>query len=1188
MRIEELVLEGEIQSYPVRTQITGWDPSFNAITGLNGSGKSNILDAICFVLGITNMSQMRAANQQDLIYKRGQAGITKASVTIVFDNSDRSKMKIAIPNASKYLLNGHKALPQSIQTLFQSVQLNINNPNFVIMQGRITKVFHDPSNLQLDSWRNIGLNMRPQEILGMVEEAADKAKKTMGKKEKRVQEIRSLLEEEITPKLEKLRKEKRSYLQYQKTASELERIGRVLRAWEWTDAQERVQKKQDEIEEKKREEGQLKDQKKKAAREGEAAEQDVEDVVKKREAEMSKGGKLKKLEEEVGDLGKKLVKVKTQAEIMEGTIRDDESKVKELQDELQELEKALNEKTNQVEQLNKSHVDVKDKHTAIQTTLSTAEELLQTLLTGLTSNGANNSGGGGYMGQLADARQRLAQAAAEEEQSKVKLGMSEKEFGALEGRWKEVEREASDNRKKVDAMKTAVETYRKKLEGCEWNAEREKAGEERLKQLKLEIRALSEKRDMVKQGLGRLEFNYTNPTANFDRKKVKGPAAQLITLEEKNYPAATALEIAAGGKLFNIIVEDEMVGKDLLARGQLKKRVTIIPLTKIDPRKIAPQKLNAAEKLAPGKVHLALSLVGYAHEVEKAMAFVFSDTLICNDAESAKRVTFSTQVGVRSVTLDGDVYDPSGTLSGGSAPSGSGILIQIQELHDLERKIAHANAQLQHLEKQEASGQKSRHEWQSLTRELEIKEHELKLLEEQVQGSNAARLGVQADALKQTISDLKAAVRSAQDKQKAAKETCRSLERDMDEFKNNKDGKIDELKRDISKQKASLQKHAVVVKTQQKELQTASLERDQLEADIEGAKKNLEEARAGVVRIQKELEKLVEQVAAREAAFAQAEKKLLEERATLTRFDHELKELEKVIKAKKQLVADTDLALTQLSHDVQVLGKEKASAATFEDKDGSQYDFKALDIGRLRDKARELEDVEKREADLKKNLATVMKDKEKIEETIEELDRYKRDALQKTWEKRFGGIFAELLPGNFAKLQPPDGQDLMDGLEVKVRLGTVWKQSLTELSGGQRSLIALSLIMALLQFKPAPMYILDEIDAALDLSHTQHIGQLFRTRFKGSQFIVVSLKEGLFTNANVLFRARFRDGTSVVERTAQRSTSSLYNGDQEDEETSAGRGGGGERAAVTIDPVARVFNVVATTSIPSRLPWNSE
>jgi structural maintenance of chromosome 2 len=82
-----------------------------------------------------------------------------------------------------------------------------------------------------------------------------------------------------------------------------------------------------------------------------------------------------------------------------------------------------------------------------------------------------------------------------------------------------------------------------------------------------------------------------------------------------------------------------------------------------------------------------------------------------------------------------------------------------------------------------------------------------------------------------------------------------------------------------------------------------------------------------------------------------------------------------------------------------------------------------------------------------------------------------------------------------------------------------------------RSLIALSLIMALLQFKPAPMYILDEVDAALDLSHTQNIGRLIKTRFKGSQFIVVSLKDGMFQNANRIFRTRFVDGTSVVQAT---------------------------------------------------------
>jgi structural maintenance of chromosome 2 len=103
-------------------------------------------------------------------------------------------------------------------------------------------------------------------------------------------------------------------------------------------------------------------------------------------------------------------------------------------------------------------------------------------------------------------------------------------------------------------------------------------------------------------------------------------------------------------------------------------------------------------------------------------------------------------------------------------------------------------------------------------------------------------------------------------------------------------------------------------------------------------------------------------------------------------------------------------------------------------------------------------------------------------------------------------------------------------LEVRVCLGKAWKQSLTELSGGQRSLIDLSLILSLLQYNPAPMYILDEVDAALDLSHTQNIGSLLKNRFHGSQFILVSLKDGMYQNANCLFRTKFVDGVSKVDR----------------------------------------------------------
>ena len=291
---------------------------------------------------------MRAQNQIDLIYKRGQTNVTKASVTIVFDNSDRATSpvgfenlkqitvtrQIALPNISKYLLNGHKSEQHRIQTLFQSVQLNINNPNFLIMQGRITKV----------------LNMRPQEILGMIEEAAgtrmyeerkDKAKKTMGKKDKRVQELTSLLAEEITPKLDHLREEKRSFLQFQKMGAELEKISRTLRALEWMDYKERADKKDQEMASAQANTKRLEKMKGKLQQEISTNEAEIAEVQKQRDKELKKGGKFKKLEETVGELGKVLVKIKTQIDIKTSSIQDEEHKVEELQSALKEVRLAL-------------------------------------------------------------------------------------------------------------------------------------------------------------------------------------------------------------------------------------------------------------------------------------------------------------------------------------------------------------------------------------------------------------------------------------------------------------------------------------------------------------------------------------------------------------------------------------------------------------------------------------------------------------------------------------------------------------------------------------------------------------------------------------------------------------------------------------------------------------------------------
>lgn len=323
--------------------------------------------------------------------------------------------------------------------------------------------------------------MRPQEILGMVEEAAgtrmfeerkDKAKKTMEKKEKRVQEITSLLEEEITPKLDNLREEKRQFLAFQKTRTELEKIGRKLRAWEWMAANEKVEQSEVDIERKRAGMEVIEKRKKKLIKETRAAEKEMEEVKAKREAERKKGGKFKKMEEEVAALEKELVKVRTQVDLANGNIDDENKHVANDEAELQALRQSLEEKRTQAQGLESSYMSVKAKHNDTQTSLSKSEELLQTLLTGLSSSNTGNSGGG-YMGQLADAKARMAQGSAEEEQNRVKLNMSEKELKALETKWKDVEKEAGQGKRNLENMRAEAEKLKRRVADCGWSTERE-------------------------------------------------------------------------------------------------------------------------------------------------------------------------------------------------------------------------------------------------------------------------------------------------------------------------------------------------------------------------------------------------------------------------------------------------------------------------------------------------------------------------------------------------------------------------------------------------------------------------------------------------------------------------------------------------------------------------------------------
>jgi structural maintenance of chromosome 2 len=118
------------------------------------------------------------------------------------------------------------------------------------------------------------------------------------------------------------------------------------------------------------------------------------------------------------------------------------------------------------------------------------------------------------------------------------------------------------------------------------------------------VLTLFQQRDGLKQRLSSIDFSYASPSPNFDRSKVKGLVASLVQLAPENFNKSTALEIAAGGKLYNVVVENEMVGKELLQHGRLKKRVTIIPLNKINAFKMSAQVLYAFSRLPCADSHM--------------------------------------------------------------------------------------------------------------------------------------------------------------------------------------------------------------------------------------------------------------------------------------------------------------------------------------------------------------------------------------------------------------------------------------------------------------------------------------------------------------------------------------------------------------------------------------------------------
>ncbi|KAG7816405.1 hypothetical protein KL928_004961 [Ogataea angusta] len=1168
MKVEELVLDG-FKSYAVRTVISSWDPQFNAITGLNGSGKSNILDAICFVLGISSMSTVRAANLQDLIYKRGQAGVTKASVTITFDNSDKSKSPIGfeqyskisisrqvmLGGASKYLINGHKVQQSQILNLFQSVQLNINNPNFLIMQGKITKM----------------LNMKPTEILGLVEEAAgtkmyegqrEKAERIMAKKNIKLETTENLLKEEVEPKLRHLREQKRTVMEFQDIIIELETLSKAVAAHDYQIFLGKLERQEDVVKNEKTQLQQLESRFQTLESEIKTLEEDLKDMRARKQNEIGKGAILKELETAETELTNSMTRTVTARDLKKQILEEENIKLKSLCLKI-DKQKKLQDNTDEAykiaeEEFNRRKTNVEN----LLEQMKQREELLSTLSTGLSSRGSTD---GGFLAQLHNSKQKLSRITVEKEKSRYRIDHLKNDLSSKKDKIDSAKNEVDSLDLKIKLKEDLCAKLSSDLARIGFFPEKLKSLRNQEKALNHELYRLRNKFSEFHRAHPNLLFEFDAINAGLDSTSVKGLVGELFTINELNNKFTTAIEVCAGGRLYNVIVDTEKSGSKLLDKGNLRRRVTIIPLNKITSKVINDTQLTVAKSLAPGKVELALNLIEHDSEYTKAMQFIFGNRLICHDPETAKKVTFDPKVRTASITLDGDLYDPEGRLSGGSRQNTFSVLSAFAELRNIRIREHHLLSEL-HTVRQEIQQQESlSKQTESLQRDLKMESYQKSILLKQIEHSEAARLLERVKQDETEITELEKLIKDLENEGVRVQGEIESLQNDMREFDNDGEGKLLELRQEINELAALIDTEKTQMKLSQKAFQQHQIGQDDRQSDLRVLENQIEESRTAIMLLKDEINKGEEERVHLVAEIAKIRNSITQEKSKMVGINEELQEMTQLLNKKREDYNDVDLNLRKqkdavITHENLYSSlKEKVNQIISEQEWVSdrkllnqvleQYPNINLDhchkrIEQLKSRSSsmkkkgvnsnimaQIEQHEKHESSLRTKIRQINKDKAKIEETVRKLDNYKRTELLKTYKKvsdDFGQIFGDLLPQAYAKLVPTDPNDITRGLEVRVKLGNVWKESLVELSGGQRSLVALALIMSFLQFKPAPMYILDEVDAALDLSHTQNIGHLIKTRFKGSQFIVVSLKEGMFTNANRLFRVRFQEGTSVV------------------------------------------------------------
>ncbi|KAL4472622.1 hypothetical protein ABPG74_018571 [Tetrahymena malaccensis] len=1172
MYIKEIIIEG-FKSYATRTIIKGFDQQFNAITGFNGSGKSNILDSILFVLGLNkDWELLRVKKVQELVYKQGHAGITKAEVTVIFDNSNKEQSPLGYESydtisvtrqvqqeKSKYFVNGTKLTLNQVKNMFRSVQLNIDNPHFLVAQGRITKI----------------INLKPQELISMLEETAGTAlynekkresEKIIKKKEEKVKEINDLIDTDIQPKMRKLKEEKEQYLIWKSSEVEINKMDRKLKAYDYFNKNNLLKERMREIESKQSILTHAQRELTKVTNEYQQVIDEMKNHGRKQDAEKDK--QLSRYEQALKTLEDSILKQEKEREIIKKhqissmqELKKQENKVRLCEENIAKFEKDLEYSRQQLADLQTEYDQKKENLNEINRlskndsgNIDAAKEQVDEQIA-FTKNKIRN-----FKNDIAKLENSIKQ--------KQNIIKNQKE------NIESAQRERESLSKKLEILEKEIKQVEEDIDKCTFNVNELRARENERANYDQQIMKLNHNLENILNQNGNWIFKlqFRDPEPNFDRSKIKGRILSLFKVKSPEY--FEALEAGAGGKLLNIVTEDEQTSKLMLKKNCFSFNVRFIPNNKIVSRKIDDQIVQEAQHIAKemgGWALPAYDLIEYDKYLERSMLFVFGNFIVTSNQHIAKQIAFNQNVRMRikCVTLEGDILDPQGTLQGGYSDNRNLTLTRYanyRNIQDEKEEIIYNKGQLQesinYLKKEE-------NYYNGLKEDLQNKKFRFEKFAEQLRNISGRGIQEQQDKLEREIQDDIEMLARVQDQDKRTQEKLEELNNERANLSKSKDTK------EVWKKK--IQKLKQEIEESDKELQNLNNHIADCEVNIEHNKKDLIKSRDKVVQENKNIEDQKKKLENNDIDLSQKRKdnqelkrqkdeleleiqKLQGKRDELEEKEKTLKQRKDEIESEVKKIEEFNKKITAEITDIRLylnnLEKENEFIRNDRDLFGQQgsedYDFSKFNLNELKRRYHNTvqeqqirqkqvnfkveamsEKVEKDYQQLNEKRQILENDKILLFKNMDELDKKKQETLEKCYlevNKTFGQIFSDLLPGAAARIQPPEGQDVSAGLELGVAFNNVWKTSLSELSGGQRSLLALSFVLALLKYKPAPFYILDEVDSALDLSHTENIGYMISQRFQNSQFLLISLKDGMYQNANVLFKTSFVDGVSKVDR----------------------------------------------------------